>query len=324
MRADYVLGIDIGGTKIALGLVDETGRQVAGDRMPTQPEAPPAVTVQRMLDRVQQLMAESGIGKDALGAVGIAFAGPLDAAEGRITNPPNLPTWHNFPLADVVREVLGKPTYLENDANAAALGEAMYGAGVGVKNMVYVTVSTGIGGGAVLDGRLYRGETGAACEVGHIKIVYNGRECGCGGRGCLEAYASGTALAKRAQEAVAAGEPSILAELAGGIENIRAETVVQAMDKGDALATRLWHETMEYLSAGVGSLVNTFNPRLVVVGGGLTKAGEKLFGPLREGVRRTAMAPLAAVVEIVPSKLGDAVGVVGAAAVARERLAGEV
>lgn len=321
MNADFVLGIDIGGTKIALGLVDESGKQVVGDRIPTQPEDPPAVTVQRTLDRAQQLMDEAGVGKEALRAVGIAFAGPLDAAEGRITTPPNLPGWHNFPLADVVRAALDVPTYLENDANAAAWGEATYGAGVGVKNMVYLTVSTGVGGGAVLDGRLYRGETGAACELGHIKVVYNGRECGCGGRGCLEAYASGTALAKRAQEAVAAGEPTTLAELAGGVEQIRAETVVQAMDAGDALATRLWHETMEYLSAGVGSFINTFNPRLIVVGGGLANAGERLFGPLREGVQRTAMGPLAAVVEIVPAQLGDAVGVIGAAAVARERLA---
>lgn len=323
MNEQYVLGIDIGGTKIALGLVDRSGQQVIGDRIPTEAEAPPAVTVQRMLDRAEELMEQAQIDKEALAAVGIAFAGPLDAAEGRITTPPNLPTWHNFPLVDVVRTALGKPTYLENDANAAAWGEAKYGAGVGVANMVYLTVSTGVGGGAVLDGRLYRGETGAACELGHIKVVYNGRECGCGGRGCLEAYASGTALAKRAQEAVAAGEPSSLAELAGSVEQIRAETVVQAMDAGDELASRLWNETMEYLSAGVGSLVNTFNPRLVVVGGGLTKAGEKLFEPLREGVRHTAMGPLAEVVEVVPAKLGDAVGVIGAAAVAWERLAEE-
>lgn len=320
MNADYVLGIDVGGTKIALGLVDASGRQVAGDRIPTHAEAPPAVTVQRMVDRVHALMDEAGISEDAVRAAGIAFAGPLDPVEGRILTPPNLPTWHNFPVVDVVEAALGKPAYLENDANAAALGEAQYGAGVGVKNMVYLTVSTGIGGGAVLDGRLFRGETGAACELGHIKIVYNGRECGCGGRGCLEAYASGTALAKRAQEAVAAGEPSSLAELAGGVQHIRAETVVQAMDAGDELATRLWRETMEYLSAGVGSLVNTFNPRRIVVGGGLSNAGERLFGPLREGMRRHAMAPLAEVAEIVPAKLGDAVGVIGAAAVAWERL----
>lgn len=321
MKAEFVLGIDIGGTKIAIGLVDANGNQVAGDRMPTQADAPPAATVQRMLNLCEELMQRAAVEKEAVRAVGIAFAGPMDAKEGRITTPPNLPKWHGFPLVAVVEEALRIPTYIENDANAAALGEARFGAGVGVENMVYMTVSTGVGGGAVVDGRLLHGETGSACELGHIKIVYEGRECGCGTRGCLEAYASGTALAKRAQEAVHSGEESIMVDMAGGVEQITAKTVVQAMEDGDSLATRLWNETMGYLSAGVASVVNTFNPRLVVLGGGLTHAGERLFGPVRDGVQRLAMAPLAQVVEIVPSKLGDAVGVIGAAAVAFDRYA---
>ena len=322
MKPEYVLGIDIGGTKIAVGLVDAKGRQVAGDRTPTQPDTPPEKTINRMLDLCRALIRRAGINKESVRAIGIAFAGPMDPLEGRIKNPPNLPGWHGLPLVSMVQENLGMPTYIENDANAAALGEARFGAGVGVENMVYMTVSTGVGGGAVLDGRLYRGETGSACELGHITLVHNGRECGCGAKGCLEAYASGTALAKRAKEVVRSGERSVLADLAGDVDNITAKTVVQAMQQGDELARRLWDETMEYLGAGVVSVVNIFNPRLVVLGGGLTNTGEILFIPVREAVKRLAMAPLAEVVDIVPAKLGDAVGVIGAAAVAFEKAPG--
>lgn len=320
MSSDYVLGVDIGGTKIALGLVDRQGRVVAAERMDTQAAGGANETVGRMIELCRRLIARPTEAKGNVGAVGIAFAGPMDPREGRIKNPPNLPDWHGLPLVSIVRDALGLPTYIENDANAAALGEARFGAGVGVDNMVYMTVSTGIGGGAVLDGRLYRGETASACELGHIKIAYQGRECGCGAKGCLEAYSSGTALAKRAREAVASGEASMMPGLAGGAEQITARTVVEAMDQGDALARRLWDEAMGYLGAGVGSVVNTFNPRLVVLGGGLTNAGERLFAPVREGMKKAAMGPLAEVVEIVPSKLGDQVGVVGAAAVAWEQV----
>lgn len=317
MDNKHVLGVDIGGTKIAVGLVDASGKQVAGDRIDTKG---PHETMERVVAVCRDLIANAGVPKDRVAAVGIGCAGPIDGKEGRVKAAPNLPGWSEIPLVSYLQDALQLPTYLENDANAAAVGEFLFGAGRGHKNMVYMTVSTGVGGGVVTDGRLYRGENGNAAELGHITIAWDGRQCNCGNRGCLEAYASGTGLAKRAQELVRDGQLPVLLELAGSVENITAETVVSAVRQGDAEAKRLWDETMEILGAGIASVINTFNPSRIVLGGGLTKAGDLLFEPVRKTALARAMPPLAEIVDIVPAELGDAVGVVGAAAVAFERL----
>jgi glucokinase len=203
-------------------------------------------------------------------------------------------------------EAFGRPAVLENDATAAAAGEHRYGAGRGTRDMVYLTVSTGIGGGVIADGRVYRGSTGNGGELGHVTVDRHGRECrGCGRRGCLEAYASGTSIAERAREAGVAAET--------------ATDVAAAARAGDDLAARVWDETCEALASGVTSLVNAFDPEVVVIGGGVSREGEHLLGPVREQVHAQAMG--GARVGVVRAELGDAVGVVGAAAVAFERLA---
>lgn len=236
--------------------------------------------------------------------------------------PPNLPGWDRVPLRQLIEDSLGIPTTLENDANAAVLGEHRFGAGRGVAHMIYVTVSTGIGGGLILDGRLYHGATGMAGEIGHTTVLPYGPLCGCGNRGCLEALASGSAIARRARERVAHGVPTRIADLAGNDpELITAKLVAEAASEGDAEARGILAEAMNYLGIGMANLVNLLNPELIVIGGGLTHIGERLFGPVRRAIDQHAFPAQAQAVHVVRAGLGDDVGVLGAAAVAWCRLA---
>jgi len=210
-------------------------------------------------------------------------------------------------VAELAEQAFGLPVALENDATAAAAGEHRYGAGSGTRHMVYLTISTGVGGGIVIDGRLYRGATGNGGELGHVTVDCVGRLCrGCGRRGCLEAYVSGTSIMERAHEA--------------GLEGATAADVAAAARAGDPVATEVWDETTNFLACGLTSIVNLFEPELVVVGGGVSRSGEQLLGPVREGVRAHAMGPAGRAANIVLSALGDQVGVIGAAAIAFDRV----
>jgi glucokinase len=234
-----------------------------------------------------------------------------------LTAPLHLPGWIDIPITAMTETRFGVPAALENDATAAAFGEYRYGAGRGVDTMLYLTVSTGIGGGAVINGRLHRGAAGNGGEFGHVLVRSEGRECLCGRRGCLEVYASGSSIAARAREAVLErGAGSSLADL----PELRAEHVVAAAAAGDALARELWHETTELLASALTDLVNVLEPDLVVLGGGVTRSGSALLDPVRTAVLRDAMAPAAAAARIELAALGDEVGVVGAAAVALDAL----
>lgn len=312
-----VLALDIGGTKLAAGVVDGHGRVLSFLVEPTLAEEGAAHGVSRLLDLGRRAVAQSGLPWAELAAVGIGSGGPLDATRGLLVAPPHLPDWHDVPITALVEEAYERPATLENDATAAAAGEHRYGAGAGTQNMVYLTISTGVGGGVVLDGSLYRGSMGNGGELGHVTIDWNGRLCrGCGRRGCLEAYVSGTSIAERAREAVSTDGNSTLARLA----DPTAADVAQAAKAGDRLAQAVWAETVEALACGLTSIVNLFEPELVVLGGGVSRTGEQLLGPVRARVRAGAMKP-AGEAEIVQSALGDHVGVVGAAAIAQERAA---
>jgi glucokinase len=314
-----VLGLDIGGTKLAAGPVTHAGEPLAWERGPSDAAAGPDRVIERLVELARLSLRRANVSLGDVAAIGVGCGGPLDAERGVITNALNNPGWIDVPLKRILEDALGRPVHVENDANAAALGEQRFGAGRGVSNLVYVTVSTGIGGGVIIGGNLYRGENGNAGEIGHIAVEYGGRLCHCGGHGCLEAYASGTNIAIRAREALVSEEPSLLLDLAGTPDRITAETVSEAVRQGDAVATRVWDETTTILAAGVASVINAFNPRLVVIGGGVTRAGELFFEPVRRKALARVMAPLAQVAEIVPSALGDRLGVIGAAAVALER-----
>ncbi len=321
-RQNLFIGIDLGGTKISTALVDAAGRIIGRDYCQTQAAEGRRAVVERMVDAARRVMDEADLAPAQVTAVGVGSPGPIDSRTGVVTTPPNLPGWKNVPLKQLIEEALGITTFLENDANAAALGEHRFGAGQGVQNMIYVTASTGIGGGLILNGQLYSGTTGAAGEIGHITVLPWGPYCGCGNRGCLEALASGTAIAREGRELVRRGVPTLIAELAAGDpELVTARLVAEAADKGDIEAQEILAEAMTYLGVGMASLVNLFNPELIVIGGGLTKMGERLFGPVRRAIERRAFPPAARAVRVVPAALGDDVGVLGAVAAAIAQMA---
>jgi glucokinase len=314
-RGRAVLALDIGGTKLAAGVVDESGRVHSFVVAPTEAERGPRTVLPRLFDLGRRAVTESGLEWNEVGAVGIGCGGPLDAVRGILVSPLHLPGWHDVPVTAIAEDAFDRPAILENDATAAAAGEHRYGAGTGVRNMVYLTISTGVGGGVVVDGRLYRG-AGNGAELGHVTVDWHGRPCrGCGRLGCLEAYVSGTSIAERAREAIARDGSSSLA----AIEEATAEDVAAAARAGDDLARAVWDETVAALACGLTSIVNVFEPELVVLGGGVTRAGEQLIGPVREWVRANAMEPAGTSADIVESALGERVGVVGAAAIVYDR-----
>ncbi len=313
-----VLALDVGGTKLAAGVVTGNGRVLSRAVIPAQAEDGPWSMIERLVDLGRQVVAEAGIDRAAIAGIGIACGGPLDPEAGVILSPPSLPGWDRIPLVDAVTERLGLPAAVENDATAGALAEWWFGAGRsrGVDDLIYLTISTGIGGGLVLDGRLYTGVAGNAGELGHLTVIYDGRQCGCGRRGCLEAYASGTNIATRAHEALAAGERSIL----GDLPSVTAKEVAAHALSGDPLAARIWDETMAMLGSGVANILDIFNPALVVLGGGVTRAGDQLLVPVRELALRDAMGPARTSADIVLAGLGTSHDVMSAAVVAFERL----
>jgi glucokinase len=299
-RVRSVLGLDIGGTKIAAAVVDADGGVHGFVTAPS--DADSSVGVERLFELGRRALAESGLEVDA---VGIGCGGPLDSERGVLVAPLHLPGWRDVPITDLAAAAFGRPAVLDNDATAAAAGEHRHGAGRGTRTMVYLTISTGVGGGVVVDGRLHRGPRGNAGELGHVTVDWHGRRCrGCGRRGCLEAYCSGTSIAERGVEA--------------GLEaGVTAADVAEAARAGDEIASRVWDETCEALACGITSIANLFEPELVVLGGGVTRTGEQLLGPVREQVAAQVIGPP---FSIVAAASGDAVGVVGAATVAYERL----
>ncbi len=313
----YAIGVDLGGTKTLTALVDGRGGVVARVRVATPTTGPDAV-IEAIAASVAELSNRSGVAPRSALGVGVGAPGPLDTGSGVVFEPPNLPGWRDVPLAALMAKRLGVPTFVENDANAAAMGEHWVGAGQGVDDLVYLTVSTGIGGGLILGGRLYRGASGTAGEVGHMVIARDGPRCGCGRAGCLEALASGTAIAREARLVVESGRPTVLSQVPP--EAITAEAVARAAGEGDPLAREVFAGAAAALGVGITNLVNLLNPALVIIGGGVSGAGELLFAPVRRIVRQEAFERPGAAVRVVPAALGDDVGVIGAAAVVYERV----
>jgi len=319
----YVVGIDIGGTNIVAGTVAEDGSEVLGlVSEPTLAEQGAEGVLSRIMKLARASMAAAR-GKEIAG-LGIGSPGPLDTTTGVVLLTPNL-GWVNFPLRDRVAGALGMPATLDNDANCAIFGEWWRGAARGASHVVGLTIGTGIGGGIVLAGRVYRGKSDIAGEIGHMTIDLNGRRCKCGNYGCLEAYASGPAIAARAIEGIEAGADSSLPRYVNGdLARITAQIVYEAAHDGDGYALEVVHDTAKFLGAGVANVVNIFNPEVVVICGGVTLAGDKLFLPLRSEVKRRAFKPAVEACRIVPGELTGTAGVYGAAAVFMQRTWGAV
>jgi glucokinase len=273
----------------------------------------------RIVNAVRLAVGEAHIAPDDVAAVGVAAPGPIDVVDGVITDPPNLPGWHNVPLAQILRDRIQMPVFLENDANCGAVGEHRFGAGRGYRDMIYVTISTGIGGGIIIDDQLYAGASGAAGEVGHIGVAVTGPVCGAGHVGCLEAFSSGTAIARRAQEMIAAGGLPRTARLAEQNPPLSVEDVYMAGQQGEVEAAALIESAGRYLGIGLASIINAFNPQAIVMGGGLVNMGEAILGPAIETARARSFAQSFSDVRIIEWELGEHGTALGATAVARDR-----
>lgn len=313
----YILGIDIGGTNLVVGVVAEDGsRMLALNHEATRPEEGPDAVLLRLGALARRTIVEAGRLDPAaeIIGVGVGAPGPLDTRRGIIFLTPNL-GWVDMPLRQRMADLLDLPATLDNDANCAVLGEWWRGAARGSQQAIGFTIGTGIGGGIIVDGRLYHGASDCAGEFGHMTIDTAGRRCNCGNYGCLEAYASGPAIALRATEALQSGVESRLLEYVGGDPaGVTAQVVYQAAQDGDGLAMEVVRDTAKYLGTGIANLVNIFNPEVVVVCGGVTLAGERLFAPLRQEVARRAFKPAVQACRIVPGELTGSAGVYGAVA----------
>ncbi len=318
----YVVGIDIGGTNIVVGAVAEDGSELLGlVSEPTLPEQGADAVLGRIVKLARASMAEAK-GKTIAG-VGIGSPGPLNTKTGVVLLTPNL-GWVNMPVRARIGDALGLPAALDNDANCAVFGEWWRGAARGATHVVGLTIGTGIGGGIVLDGKIYHGASDIAGEIGHMTIDSLGRRCKCGNYGCLEAYASGPAIAARAVEGIETGADTALPQyVKGDLTKITAQVVYEAAHDGDAFALEVVRDTAKFLGAGVANIINIFNPDVVVICGGVTLAGQRLFGPLASEVKRRAFKPAWEACRIVPGALPGTAGVYGAAAVFMQQTWGD-
>ncbi len=336
-----VIGVDLGGTQVRAGLVQD-GKLLSRVGYLTQDEDGLEAVLRRIKEAIRQAAQQAGVPLEQVEGIGIGAPGPLDSRTGILFAPPNLKGWRNVPLRQILYDEFSLPVYLGNDANLAGLGEHVYGAGRGVPDMVYITVSTGIGGGVIIGGRVLEGVSGTAGEIGHMTIDIHGPRCNCGNIGCLEILASGTAIARRAAEAIEEGLGDKMLEVAreladqknplvdqGGSSRLSpkeetaplpeeaqvdAVVVVEAARRGDPVAAGIMRRAAENVGVGVVNLIHLFNPALIVIGGGVSKAGPFLFEPVERIVRERAMEVPRQAVRIVRAELGENVGLLGAAA----------
>jgi glucokinase len=323
----WVIGVDIGGTKIAAGLVEGAGHichqirtpMVAGDGA-----ASGMAAVVAAIDSVSAKAATTVGTRSSIRGIGICCPGPLDPYRGVVINPPNLPCWRNFPLAAELSQIYRVPVKLDNDANAAALAEALWGTGRGYRNVFYATVGTGIGTGIVFGGRIYHGRTGAAAEGGHVSIDYRGPRCGCGKQGCIEVLASGPAIAKRARTRLST-EPvrgATILDLAGGnMDAVTSETVGQAFAAGDALAREILDQTVDLLSLWLGNMIDLLEPDIIILGGGVAPILSPFFAGIRDRLPGCCVNSRCQEIPLLAACYGGDSGIAGGAALTSEAMA---
>jgi glucokinase len=314
MQDHLVVGVDVGGTKVAAGLVDCSGKIHAQSRMPmvASDAALGLAAVAAVIDELQRMSP----GRDRIRPIGICAPGPLNPTTGMIINPPNLPGWHKYPLADEIRRLYpGAKVKIDNDANAAALAEAKWGAGRGYPNVFYATIGTGIGTGIVFDGIVYHGRTGSATEGGHLGIDPRGPLCPCGKRGCIEVLAAGPAIARRAREKLAKCPKSVLLEMAGGnAQAITSEMVAKAYWAGDSAAKEVMVETLDLLAYWLGNVVDLVEPDVIVIGGGVSSMLAPFLDEIRSRWVGACLNPYPQDIPLVLAHYKEDAGIAGAAA----------
>jgi len=300
------------------------GQMLAKDVCPTIANEGVTAVVERLKSAIDNLLSRHRLNTSRLAGIGIACAGGIDSASGVVVTPsPNLPGWSDLPLRDIIEERFGVDTCVLNDASSAALGEQRFGAGRGVKNLVLITLGTGIGGGLIIDGELYLGASGSAGEIGHMTVDEGGPVCGCGNTGCLEVMSSGRAVAREAVRRLAQGEKSSLTEITGGkVADITSEQVAAAAAAGDSLARDVFTRAAHYLGVGLVNTVNAFNPEMIILGGGMAELGSLYIEPAKELVMARAFSISTRTLSFVTAQLGNEAGVYGAAAYAIEQKTG--
>ncbi|MBN2311351.1 MAG: ROK family glucokinase, partial [Candidatus Hydrogenedentes bacterium] len=319
--SEAVIGVDLGGTNVKAAVCSRDGKLIAKDSRPTDAENGRDAVLSRIEESIDAALAEAGFTRSDMLAVGMGVPGPMNWQTGVLFSPPNLPGWKDVPVADLMHERLGVPVFVDNDANVAAFGEFWGGAGRGVQSMVLLTLGTGVGGGIVVFGRLLRGIDGTAAEIGHLCVKRNGRQCNCGAKGCLEAYASVTGMLRTAVKGIEDGHETLLTTLCGGdLSKLTGKMISDAVAQGDGFAEWVMEQTGVWLGTGIGSLINLLNPEKVVLTGGMIAAGEVLFRPIRETALAQSFDVPGRRAEIVAAGLGADSGVIGAAGCALERL----
>lgn len=311
LDSDLIVAGDLGGTNFRTALIDRAGRLHYRTSTQTNAEKGPAVVIEMMVGQFRAAIERAGNGR--ILAVSTTAPGPLDPWSGLVFQPPNLPGWNEVPLRDILEERLGKPAFVSNDANAAALAEHRFGAGRGTRHLIYVTVSTGVGGGVITNDRLLLGAHGASGEIGHIVVDPAGPRCNCGNRGCVESLASGPAITSHFIDRMREGRDTTLAGLP--IEQITTTRIVMAAESGDGLAIDVLAEAGRWLGIAIANMLHLFDPEIVVIGGGVSKAGELIFAPMRAEIDQRTMEHFRENYRIAMASLGDDVCLYGAAAI---------
>jgi glucokinase len=312
--ASRVIGVDIGGTKVAVGIVDGDGKILTQLRQPMVANSTPEAALQSVIAAIDSLRASEKAGTPT--AIGLCAPGPLDPITGIVINPPNLPAWRNFPLAAKIAERYSLPVKLDNDANAAALAETRWGAARGYRYVFYATIGTGIGTGIVFDNRIYHGNTGAAGEGGHVSIDYNGPVCHCGKKGCIEILAAGPAIGARARAKFASGHTqSAILDLAhGNVEAITSEIVGAAFQTGDTLAREVLAETSHLLAIWLGNIIDLLDPDVIVMGGGVAAMLKPFFDLIKQTIPPWSVNPRSSEIPLLMAHYGPDAGIAGGAA----------
>jgi glucokinase len=311
------LGVDIGGTKVAAGIVTANGEILSKVRVPMNSRGSETDGLAAVSAAIDAALKNDSKRRATVAAIGLSSPGPLDPRKGIVINPPNLPCWHNFAITEKIHKMFRLPAKLDNDANAAALAEAIWGAGKGYQSVFYATLGTGIGAGLVLGGKIYHGRTGAAIEGGHVSIDFHGPRCACGKLGCIEALAAGPAVAKRARERVLAGEPGrekLLALAGGSAEAVTAEMVGTAWRGGDKFAASILEETARFLAIWLGTIVDLLEPDVIIFGGGMGELMSEWFAFIRKELSLWTINSRASEIPLMRARYGEDSGIAGGAA----------
>ena len=310
----YRIGVDLGGTNIATGILDENNKIIGRGKVKTRAPRPAAEIFDSIKESVEMAIADAGISIDDVKSIGIGTPGSVNKATGEIEFSNNL-QFNNVPAKEMLEARLKKPVFLENDANCAALGEAVAGCGNGVKDFVAVTLGTGVGSGIIIDGKIIRGSNYCGGEMGHMVINVDGIQCNCGRKGCWEKYASATALVSQAVEAMQNNKTSLLWKTCDGdLNKVEGKTIFDALDLGDATAKKVVDRYLYYVSVGIGNIINALQPEIICVGGGISGQGEKILRPIRGFVAEERYSVHSNKQTIIlPAQLGNDAGIIGAA-----------